>query len=731
MIDSDLNAHLRVAILDDVDLVRSRVKSFLEKDGYTVHCIGSARELLSALKEERSYDVFFLDDVLEEDISIGTFDELRSHDFPQAGFENGEILGTLGLTPEDTVSGLYLLPVVKAIQPTAHVLMLTAKAHELEHPRYVKYLSDWGCYQVIAKGRNDMDFTQHHTLFDLDNTLRQVLARIFKERLARQLNNRPMDLLQSYGRSLEIRDYLRELVKRFHANGKARAELLFYNPKQRKLEQIAEYNFKTTQDSMRIRDVPAGDTESWDGMGICAFAAAKAQSVLVPDVTTDPRYVAVTIEAAGETLSELAIRIADKDEVVGVLNLESSDRDAFNLQDQQDMEALAPLHALVLRNEIARQGEGWFSNSIKRLEGLAGERILAEFLKLVLERVDVRFGIALVPNPINSTLDPYGDERDTLRVVANRNCEDFASQLEVSDLGIIRRAYLSQEGEYYWTRGSGQDDLYKDIVDRGKHPDAEICSEFAWVLRSGGVPIAVLDVQSTRVAITERYRDYIKRLSSYVVSMMHFRTVQQDKERREALDVSAHTTLGHFHMAVDFLAERGDPAEILKHFREVGERLKADYKTIKELVNNEPSVVQPASVFQEFLAKSQVPGRVVGGDLVFKVHGAKTHVRRIFDNLITNTFKHVHGRARKCWGRFESEGDFGTIEYWDNGEAPKDLDDVRYSKRSGVQHIHTLCDHLKWEPEVTRNEETGGLMWRFRCPLVKPPAANDGMLWNA
>ena len=99
---------------------------------------------------------------------------------------------------------------------------------------------------------------------------------------------------------------------------------LYYNSRQRVLEQIAEYNFATTQDSMQIRVVPGQAIDTWDGKGICAFAVAKGRSVLATDVTTDSRYAAVVDEQVGETLSELAVPVFDKAQVVGVLNLESS-----------------------------------------------------------------------------------------------------------------------------------------------------------------------------------------------------------------------------------------------------------------------------------------------------------------------------------------------------------------------------------------------------------------------
>jgi sigma-B regulation protein RsbU (phosphoserine phosphatase) len=60
--------------------------------------------------------------------------------------------------------------------------------------------------------------------------------------------------------------------------------------------------------------------------GLVGAAATSGKEVIVDDVTTDSRYV----QANPSTRSEIAVPIKVDDRVIGVINLESSDRDAFD-----------------------------------------------------------------------------------------------------------------------------------------------------------------------------------------------------------------------------------------------------------------------------------------------------------------------------------------------------------------------------------------------------------------
>jgi phosphoserine phosphatase RsbU/P len=80
--------------------------------------------------------------------------------------------------------------------------------------------------------------------------------------------------------------------------------------------------------------------------GIVGAAAVTRQPVLVPDVTKDPRYLAVN----PETRSELAIPMMHKGRVIGVLDLESPQLNYFTEDHVQTLSILAANFAVSLEN---------------------------------------------------------------------------------------------------------------------------------------------------------------------------------------------------------------------------------------------------------------------------------------------------------------------------------------------------------------------------------------------
>ena len=92
-----------------------------------------------------------------------------------------------------------------------------------------------------------------------------------------------------------------------------------------------------------------GEMESLPlGRGICGTAAALRQSVRVPNVQLDPRYIRCVQSV--EVASELAVPLVIKDRLVGVLDLESARYDAFSSRHQQMLSTLASALAIALEN---------------------------------------------------------------------------------------------------------------------------------------------------------------------------------------------------------------------------------------------------------------------------------------------------------------------------------------------------------------------------------------------
>ncbi|RMF56665.1 MAG: type II 3-dehydroquinate dehydratase [Calditrichaeota bacterium] len=77
------------------------------------------------------------------------------------------------------------------------------------------------------------------------------------------------------------------------------------------------------------------------GQGICGAAVAEKQSIIVPDVNADPRYLACSIE----TRSEIVVPIRRGEEIFGEIDIDSDFPDSFHQGDQELLESIAGLLA--------------------------------------------------------------------------------------------------------------------------------------------------------------------------------------------------------------------------------------------------------------------------------------------------------------------------------------------------------------------------------------------------
>lgn len=77
------------------------------------------------------------------------------------------------------------------------------------------------------------------------------------------------------------------------------------------------------------------------GTGVCGAAAASGRTEIVPDVDEDPRYLA----CFASTRSEIVVPIFDGGDVVGEIDIDGSDRDAFDDADARFLEEVAALLA--------------------------------------------------------------------------------------------------------------------------------------------------------------------------------------------------------------------------------------------------------------------------------------------------------------------------------------------------------------------------------------------------
>ncbi|MBE9507379.1 MAG: GAF domain-containing protein [Chloroflexi bacterium] len=150
--------------------------------------------------------------------------------------------------------------------------------------------------------------------------------------------------------------------------------------------------------------------------GITVAAARAGQPVYVPDVRDDPRYVDTGFAA----VSELAVPIQVEGRVLGVINVESREPDAYTHADTQLLFTLASQAALALEN--ARL----YARERRRAEEMAAVNRVARRVSATLDLQETLDGIMeaaeeLVPCVL-AEISLWDEERQRLTLQALR-CE--------------------------------------------------------------------------------------------------------------------------------------------------------------------------------------------------------------------------------------------------------------------------------------------------------------------
>jgi GAF domain-containing protein len=81
--------------------------------------------------------------------------------------------------------------------------------------------------------------------------------------------------------------------------------------------------------------------------GVCGAAASERQTIVVPDVCKDSRYLA----CSPTVKSEIVVPILDRNTLLGVLDIDSDELDAFSDDDRRFLESLAARAAGLIRSE--------------------------------------------------------------------------------------------------------------------------------------------------------------------------------------------------------------------------------------------------------------------------------------------------------------------------------------------------------------------------------------------
>jgi nitrate/nitrite-specific signal transduction histidine kinase len=225
------------------------------------------------------------------------------------------------------------------------------------------------------------------------------------------------------------------------------------------------------------------------GEGITGWVASTGQPLLVPDVSREPRYVPMS---GCNTQSELTVPIKLKEQVIGVLDVQSEQLNAFDDSDVTVVQSLANQAAIAIENARLFDAEQRRAEQFRVLSEV-GQRMtsILDVDQLLLEIVSLirdAFGYYLV--------DIALIEGDDLVVKAGvgdrfRDPDFHPPHLKVEGKGIM--AWVARNGEPLLAPVVTQEARYLSLPD-----GLETQSELAVPLKTKTAIIGVLDVQSNR-----------------------------------------------------------------------------------------------------------------------------------------------------------------------------------------------------------------------------------------
>ena len=128
------------------------------------------------------------------------------------------------------------------------------------------------------------------------------------------------------------------------------------------------------------------------GVGVTGWAANHRQSLLVGDITKDSRYIAVNAKVR----SELAIPLVYRNEVLGILNVESTRLNAYNVNDEEMLGTLAgSLAAIIAHSRLLDQ----YRQQVER------EHLLSEISNKIRRTTNPDLILSIAANEISKALN--------------------------------------------------------------------------------------------------------------------------------------------------------------------------------------------------------------------------------------------------------------------------------------------------------------------------------------
>jgi len=435
--------------------------------------------------------------------------------------------------------------------------------------------------------------------------------------------------------------------------------------------------------------------------GITGWVASTGISLLVPDVSKDPRYVWMQ---GSETNSELVVPISTKGQVIGVLDIQSKRLDDFDTTDLELMLALANQAGVAIENARLFAAEKHRADQFRVLTDVS-QRIASildidELLSQIVDLVQRTFGYFHVE------IGMIEGDQLVFDFGAGELWEQSGHRIQPSRLKV------GMEGITGYVAASGKSFIAPDVSKEPRYvplKGTRAKSELTVPLITKEQVIGVLDVESDRLnAFDETDLELITSLANQAgIAIENARLYRNARkvaalEERQRLARDLHDSVTQSLYGITLYSQAAAGQLALDHIEQVDKLLDEINQTSQEALAEmrlliyqlRPPVLEKEGILTALQARlAAVEGRAglktrLKSDLTTRLPlSFEEGLYRIAQEALNNTIKHAHAQSVSVF--LHQVGSLVTLEVIDDGVGF----DVSEACQHGKIGLSAMRDH--------------------------------------
>jgi signal transduction histidine kinase len=453
--------------------------------------------------------------------------------------------------------------------------------------------------------------------------------------------------------------------------------------------------------------------------GITGWVAGSGKPVVVPDASCEPRFIPME---GSQTRSELIVPIIMKGEVMGVLDVQSDQLNAFDQMDVDFMQALANQTGVAIEN--ARL----YETAQRRAEQF---RVLTEVSQRITSILDINVLLRQLAQLIQSTFNNYHVEigmveegEIVFHVGAGQLWESPGFEATPNRLKI-------GEGICGWVVEHGQPLMVPDVSQEPRFVPVERLqtrSELAVPIMVSGRAIGVVDVESEQPGhFDETDLELMISLANQAgVAIENTRLYKNAKkvaalEERQRLARELHDSVTQSLYGITLYSQAAAGHLSMEHYDQVAKQLDEIHESSQEALAEmrlliyqlRPLLLEREGLLNALQARlSAVEGRAglrtslkagLSARLPFKIEEALYHIAQ---EALNNVLKHAHAHSVSV--SIFQEGTVVRMEILDDG-AGFDVGAAIQEGRMGLsdmqQHASELGGRLNVESQTGKGTQ--------------------------